>query len=145
MKKCNSCTKCCDGSLRGEAYGHDFYPGKPCFFLILNSGCTIYEKRPNPQCTEFFCLWITEEKIPEFLKPNKSDCLASIVNYGGVIQIHVIKTGKNFDIKYLEWYKEFARMNKKDLSWNIDGEIGWQGSDKLEKAVKKYFKINMEQ
>jgi hypothetical protein len=138
-RKCDGCTKCCDGSLVGESYGHKFFPGQPCFFLILNKGCTIYEDRPNPQCTDFLCEWIKNDDIPDWLKPNNSDIIISNVDNGGINQIHITKSGNKFTKESLDWIKEYARKNNKELSWYIDGQVGWQGSKELDIALKKFY------
>ena len=62
-RECGTCTKCCEGWLTGEALGHNFYPGKPCHFLAVNKGCTVYAKRPKDPCSSYKCAWLANEDI----------------------------------------------------------------------------------
>ncbi len=43
QRSCSDCTKCCEGSLSGEVFGKTFYSGKPCHFVKLNEGCSVYK------------------------------------------------------------------------------------------------------
>ena len=69
-KQCDNCTKCCEGWLPGIVKGHDFYPGKQCFFLNIDVGCSIYKDRPRSPCKSFNCFWIQNIDIPNEFKPN---------------------------------------------------------------------------
>lgn len=70
-RACSGCRMCCEGWLSGEAYGHDFYPGKPCHFLN-KSGCSIYIIRPENPCKTFKCHWKTNTRVPEWMRPDLS-------------------------------------------------------------------------
>ena len=73
-RSCNSCTKCCDGWLAGNIYGHDMYTGKPCHF-VKSDGCSIYNERPQNPCRIFKCEWLINLDIPEWLHPKKSEVI----------------------------------------------------------------------
>lgn len=118
-RSCSGCTKCCDGTLGGNSHGHDFFPGKPCFFVILNKGCTIYEDRPSPQCTNYQCEWLINEDYPEELKPSLTDMVIS--NNGS--ELHVTVNGDKYKPEYLEFVKEYAIKTNQELSWYVDGEF----------------------
>ena len=62
-RSCGSCTKCCEGWLSGEALGHKFYPGKPCHFIAIGKGCSVYAKRPQEPCVSYKCGWISNEAV----------------------------------------------------------------------------------
>lgn len=74
-RECGKCTACCDGHLAGEAYGHQFYPGTPCHFLIEKK-CSIYENRPSV-CQKYFCAW-TQGLFPEWMSPIKVGFIISV-------------------------------------------------------------------
>lgn len=118
MRSCDSCTKCCDGTLGGTAHGHQFFPGKPCFFLILNKGCTIYEDRPT-MCSTYQCEWLINEAIPEGLKPSLTDMVIS--NNGP--ELHVTVNGDKYKPEYLEFVKDYATKTNQELSWYVDGKF----------------------
>lgn len=121
MRSCDGCTKCCDGTLGGESHGHTFFPGKPCFFVILNKGCTIYEDRPKPQCTNYECEWLTNTDYPEELKPSLTDMVISF--NGDEEGYHVSVNGDKFKPEYLEFVKDYAKQNNQKLSWYVDNKL----------------------
>lgn len=75
-KECGGCTACCSGALSGDAYGHEFYRGRPCFF-VTQKGCGIYESRPDTPCKSFKCAYLTEAFFPEWMRPDISGALAT--------------------------------------------------------------------
>ena len=93
-RSCDGCTKCCDGWLTGTAHGHDFYPGKKCYWSGKN-GCNIYEFRPHEPCVTFKCFWKTSRLVPNDFKPSTIgvifverylDTYTFLdVNYGGAV------------------------------------------------------------
>lgn len=95
-KQCNNCTKCCEGHLIGKVKGHDFYPGKQCFFLNIDVGCSIYKDRPKSPCKSFDCFWIQNTNMPNNFKPNNIN----------VIQIektlYFLNNNKINTLKYIE-------------------------------------------
>lgn len=76
-KSCGECTACCSGALSGEAHGHYFYKGRPCFFLT-GKGCGIYENRPENPCVSFKCGYLSENFFPEWMRPDKCGILATL-------------------------------------------------------------------
>lgn len=75
-KSCGTCTACCSGALAGEAHGHHFYRGRPCFFLTT-TGCGIYESRPDTPCKSYKCGYLSEAFFPEWMRPDLSGALAT--------------------------------------------------------------------
>jgi len=75
-KKCGECTACCSGHLYGEAHGHKFFKGRPCF-VVTKAGCSIYEDRPDVPCKSFKCGYLTFPFFPEWMRPDQSGVLAT--------------------------------------------------------------------
>src|SRR5689334_18589463 len=72
VRRCNGCTKCCEGSLRlpAKINGHDIEPGKPCRFRSAG-GCTIYSERPDV-CRSYMCGWLVPgSPFPDEYRPDK--------------------------------------------------------------------------
>lgn len=66
-RTCGHCTLCCT-LLKVPEIGK----AKNARCANLNpKGCAVYESRP-PSCRNFNCLWLTDPKIPRFMRPNKS-------------------------------------------------------------------------
>ena len=66
MRQCGRCTLCCTllavtelGKAKNKRCAHQ------------GNGCGIYETRPL-SCRQFNCLWLTDPKIPRFMRPQKS-------------------------------------------------------------------------
>lgn len=81
-RNCDNCAVCCKGVIPGEAYGHLFSPGTPCFF---NDGytCTIYSTRPTA-CANYLCGWRTDQTIPEELDPRLTNVLLLFTRNGDI-------------------------------------------------------------
>ena len=81
-RNCDNCSVCCKGVIPGEAYGHQFGPGTPCFF---NDGhtCTIYSTRPTA-CANYLCGWRTDSTIPDELDPRVSNTLLLLTPSGDI-------------------------------------------------------------
>lgn len=84
-RECGTCTACCQGWLRGTVRGHEMYPGKVCHFLGCD-GCTDYENRPQSPCKDFECVWLNNNNIPEWMKPELSKVIIKEMEYE--YQIH---------------------------------------------------------
>lgn len=75
-KACGECTACCSGALGGEAHGHKFFKGRPCFFLT-QKGCGIYEDRPQQPCVSYKCGYLNEAFFPEWMRPDICGAIAT--------------------------------------------------------------------
>jgi hypothetical protein len=75
-KSCGDCSACCSGALSGQAHGHFFFKGRPCFFL-KESGCSIYEDRPENPCVSYKCGYLSEPFFPEWMRPDQCGFIAT--------------------------------------------------------------------
>ena len=110
-RSCGTCTKCCEGWLEGDAHGHVFKPGTPCYFLIQNKGCTIYSDRPEHPCKSFKCVWLADESIPDWIKPEISGTVPMIYKNN----LTLIDAGNSIKPEVLEWAKNYANKNNLTL------------------------------
>ena len=67
-RECGNCTLCCY-ILDVPEYNSPV--NEYCKHCIINKGCGIYAER-GTDCRTFECLWLTQEQIPEILRPDKS-------------------------------------------------------------------------
>lgn len=72
MRECSGCTLCCRVLGVKEIKKAPLVECVHCHVF----GCTIYETRPK-ECREFDCLWLTDEKLSEDLKPSVSHVVLS--------------------------------------------------------------------
>lgn len=130
-RSCAGCTACCDGWASGVAHGHSFYPGKKCHF-VGESGCTIYEDRPVTPCQSFKCMWLTNTKLPSWLKPNLSGGLIAEEELRGIKFVTVKEMGKKLDAAVLSWLVQ-AQQDKviENIKYEIDGGWNFLGSDEF--------------
>jgi len=143
-RSCGTCTKCCEGYLLATVGDIDLFPGKPCHFVEINSGCSVYEDRPEDPCRVFKCEWLTQPLIPEWLKPNLSNVifvsydpnpdypLDNIKAYGYTA---LVEAGGKLTAQTLSWAIAHYTFNGFNLYWEYDhGTGGAIGSEDFLKA-----------
>ena len=97
-RNCNNCTKCCEGWTKGNVKGYDYYRGKPCHFVKINVGCSIYKDRPKKQCEDYNCEWLVNEEIPEWMKPNYTHVVINKIEEEGYVYFKCIEAGKKMSV-----------------------------------------------
>lgn len=136
-RECGDCTKCCEGYLTGEAKGKSFYQGKPCHFVAIGKGCTIYKDRPKNPCESYKCLWLVDEQLPEWFKPNEINAILDIRHIDNIPFINVLEAGETLRSDVLSW----LIANTINKGWNLRWEIGkgshWIGSQEFLDAMEK--------
>lgn len=135
-RTCGSCTACCEGWLSGEAYGHKFFHGMPCFYKN-NTGCSIYENRPDHPCKTYKCAWLCyPETFPEWMKPSESKVLMNVSEHSGHLFLNLIEMGQKMDSKVLSWtIMQYLQGNLPNLRWQVDGVWYTLGSKEFVKSV----------
>jgi hypothetical protein len=121
-RSCGECSKCCEGWLPGEAYGHTYYRGKPCFFL--NKNCTIYEFRPdtkNSPCRTFNCEWLSQDLFPHWMKPNLSNVIITKRQVQGIQYYYIVETDVVINAMTLNWLIRWAFETKNNILYFIQG------------------------
>jgi hypothetical protein len=127
MRSCDGCTKCCHGWLEGQAKGHKFYGGRPCFY-IGKSGCSIYEDRPETPCKSYKCVWLGEEVLPEWFKPDLINAIVTKRELNGVPYYDVVEAGSTLQTKVLNWLVHWSLNDNINIVYRIDGGEHWLGS-----------------
>jgi len=124
QRSCDGCTACCQGTLSGSAHGHDFYPGKPCFF-VTEKGCGIYENRPADPCKNFKCDWLEHDYLPMWFRPDLSKIIVTKRKIDDEIWVSVAEAGQKMDSSVLSWMLIWAANNKHNIRYQIDGGWNW--------------------
>ena len=73
-RACGTCTLCC------KVYALPALekpPGAWCRHCTPGKGCAIHESAPA-QCQQFFCLWMTDAKMPDEWRPDRAHFVLSI-------------------------------------------------------------------
>lgn len=127
-RSCGECAKCCEGWLSGEAYGHIFSPGRPCFFL--EKTCSIYKDRPVNPCRHFECSWLSEDIFPMWLKPSLANIIISKQQHHNPDLTYYIvdQAGDTFDRRALNWLLEWAKSSNANVMYRIGDETTKTGS-----------------
>jgi hypothetical protein len=136
-RQCGTCTKCCEGSLSGSAYGIPFYKGKPCHFLIEKKGCGIYKDRPNDPCKTYSCEWLKNKEIPEWLKPERSNVIIDVRHVGSINYLNLVEAGEVLPSNVLSWAILYAMQNGLNLRWEVNGSLNWIGSPEFLEEMNK--------
>jgi hypothetical protein len=118
-RDCGDCTLCCQGYLNGEAHGHAFFRGTPCFFL--EKKCTIYSSRPKDPCVNYNCSWLIDENIPSWMKPNLIGAIIDKRNVDGINYYCIIEAGKKLDASVLNYMILYCINNNLNLLYTIEG------------------------
>lgn len=141
-RSCGDCTKCCEGWLQGEALGHKFYQGRPCHFLAIGKGCTVYAKRPKDPCQSYKCGWLQNEEIPEWMKPSEINAIVDFRDIEGIPYLRVKEAGQILSSKVLTWVIQYAISKNMNIYWEVDGGKNWLGSPEFQEALLKDSKTN---
>ncbi len=96
---------CCQGWLTGEAWGHKFYPGRPCGW-ITKKGCGIYENRPYNPCQTFECEWKRNLSLPQWLKPDVSGVIVKYSVLDQHVYLRIIESNKIVDQRIHDWAQQ---------------------------------------
>ena len=136
-RQCGSCTKCCEGYLSGEAQGKSFYPGKPCHFIAIGKGCSIYAKRPIDPCVTYKCQWLTNSEIPEWMKPSDIDAIIDMRDIEGISYINLVEAGNPMQARVLNWLFKYILENGLNACWQINGGLNWVGNPEFNALMEK--------
>jgi hypothetical protein len=135
-RECGDCTKCCEGWLEGEALGHTFHAGKPCHFISIGKGCTVYAKRPQNPCISYKCGWLNNLDLPEWLKPSEINAIIDMQIVEGISYLRLVEAGEILDSKVLSWILKYAIANQLNFLWFVEGGVNWIGTDEFDKVIK---------
>ena len=132
QRKCEDCTKCCEGSLSGEALGKTFSRGRPCHFVAIGSGCTVYAQRPKDPCATYKCEWLTNPELPEWMKPSLVDTIVDKrKTSSGIEYLNVIEAGSVLTARVLSNLLLYALSNSINIAWEVEGGKNWIGSQEF--------------
>ena len=140
-RTCDTCTKCCDGTLSGEINGHKMYLGKPCHFLQIGIGCNIYKDRPQDPCKRYKCAWLSDENIPDFMKPEISNCILDYKDIDGIPYLRLSESSTPYTAEVLTWSINYALNNNLNIMWILNKKINYIGDKDFCNSVKKNFKL----
>ena|SRR5271157_3800828 len=122
---CGECTACCEGHLAGQVYGHPFYLGRPCHFM-KPGGCSIYRDRPMEPCVNFNCVWLAEDILPAWFRPDKSNVIVARCAWGpdkDMSYLKVTERGRKIDAIVLNFIYMYHVQTGIPISVQVDR--GW--------------------
>ena len=131
-RNCDGCTACCEGWLSGKAYDKEFFSGTPCYYKC-ESGCSIYENRPENPCKSYLCGWMKNLDFPELFKPSVSKVIIT-GRYDEKLNkefIEVLEMGEKIDSSILSWLFQYFLKTKISMTIQIGGEFVTFDSNKL--------------
>jgi hypothetical protein len=131
-RQCDTCSECCKGWLFGNAYGHDFYPGKQCFYL--QDKCTIYETRPVSPCSAYKCHWLETEDLPVWMRPDLSKVIVTHREVKGFWFYDITECGQTIRSDVLSWMTMWALNNGKNIRYQVNGGFNKIGSKQFLEA-----------
>ena len=81
-RACGACTLCCKVYAMPQL---DKAPGVWCKHCAPGKGCKIHDALPTDQCRDFFCLWMTDGKMPDEWRPDRARFVLSIFPPNGFV------------------------------------------------------------
>jgi uncharacterized cysteine cluster protein YcgN (CxxCxxCC family) len=137
MRLCGECTECCTGTLTGEVQGHKFDVTDPCFFLE-DGKCNIYANRPDDPCKNYSCMWINNEEIPDFMRPDLSNVVLTQLNINGIYYIEAREAArKSMTTSILSNVIMYAFHTNQNLVYHVSGQFYWIGEPKFMVEMNK--------
>ena len=123
---------CCQGWLYGVSYNHLFQPGKPCHFLC-ESGCSIYDNRPEDPCKSYRCAWLMDSFLPEWFKPNLSKVICTWREWkNNENYLEVIECGEKIDSSILSWlFIQHLNGHLPNFTYKLSGGFNVVGSSEF--------------
>jgi hypothetical protein len=123
-KECGGCTACCSGALSGQAHGHYFFKGRPCFFL-KGKGCSIYQDRPENPCVSYRCGYLAEAFFPEWMRPDKCGFIATprVHKYVDKVKDGDVEREEERLIPYMQLVEYGDKSSAAHLWWFIEKHL----------------------
>ena len=103
------------------------FPGRPCHF-VGEGCCTIYNERPETPCKTFSCAWKENVVMPEWLRPDKSNCILVLIDQDGFKYLKAIETEFDMKSNVLSYIIQFCIKNNVNLTWVVKGQEYHLGS-----------------
>lgn len=116
-RTCGTCTKCCEGWLKGEVDGKQFYKGIACHNCVIGGGCVVYEDRPEDPCKTFQCSWLVDDSVPEWMKPNISNVLVYEKILNGHKCVVLTPAGADVSLSTFSWFIVWATQRYQNVVW----------------------------
>lgn len=127
IKECGDCQRCCDGTFTDSINGHMMGDGKPCFFLSIG-GCNIYQDRPKDPCINYKCLWLEDDDVPDFMKPNSAQAIVdSRQTEDGVKYLMITGNEDSYSTKVFLYAAEYAQLKQIPLVYPRNGSLSFIG------------------
>ena len=137
MKVCGECTECCTGTLQGEVRGHKFDRTTSCFFLKENK-CSIYNSRPDTPCKNYSCIWLMDESIPDFMRPDLSNVVLTKRAVGNFEFVEAEEAARKvLTAEILANVIDFAVHSNQNLVYRVSGKLRWIGSSEFVQFMNK--------
>lgn len=115
------------------------YPGKPCQFVDIGVGCTIYKNRPKDPCKTFMCMWRADMRMPEHFKPSEINALVSQQEINGIPFLSAVETGSKMDSEFVSWFVSHVVANKINAEWHIEDKSFFIGDGNFGKAMNEKY------
>ena len=133
MRDCGDCTACCEGWLLSEKMR--LYPGSGCDHCS-DSGCGIYDERPETPCRSFECAWLMDQAgLPSEARPDLSGViLAELGEWGQWPVFSATPTSAAMKESTFTWLKSFCLDQNAAILFTelevVDGEFTGRGQQK---------------
>jgi hypothetical protein len=95
----------------------------------LQGGCGIYETRPEEPCKSYKCVWLKENTLPLWMRPDKSKAIVTEREVEGIKYWDVSECGETLKSEVLSWLVMNTIEHQRNLQYRINSgafKIGQQ-------------------
>jgi hypothetical protein len=96
--------------------------------------CTIYDDRPVEPCQSYRCIWLIDNEIPEWMKPEKSKVILTARSWGennSKIFLEASECGEKIDSSVLNWLFSYFLRTETPLKVQVGGGWNYYGSQEF--------------
>jgi hypothetical protein len=140
-KSCDGCSRCCEGWLVTTVFNYPIGPNYGGCKFLGKCGCSVYDARPYDPCQTFQCGWKENTRIPDFMKPDRSNIILLVRWLDSYFFYRMVKCG---DVpKYVyDWAKDYSRQGNHLLGYDDNNELLIFSEDyKFRQLAEKQFTV----
>jgi hypothetical protein len=95
---------------------------------LVSGKCSIYGNHPDDPCKIFKCVWLVNDDIPGWMKPDNVNAILVWRKKDNIDYLDLSEAGEKLRVEVLSWAIMFCLKNSYNLQYMIDGGVNRIGS-----------------